>query len=114
MNKCLFCQKSKQLRNKQSEIASQENEIERLKKEKSQSEIVLNKKISEKNGLITTLQREINQLKEKYSKQGQLLDTEQLEAKKLEEKVEKLQEQLTKLTRSKSTLPGTFPEEDKA
>ena len=102
---------SNQLRNKQSEVSRKEQEIERLKKEKSSSEIALNKKISEKNGLITTLQREINQQKEKYSKQGQQLDTEQLENNKLSEKVEELQEQITELTRPTSPLPGSFPEE---
>jgi len=38
--------------------------------------------------LITTLQREINQQKEKDSKQGQLLDEEQLENNKLSERLE--------------------------
>jgi chromosome segregation ATPase len=77
---------SNRLKNKQQEVSRKETEIERLKKEKSSSEISLNKKISEKNGLITTLQREINQQKNK----------------------------ITELTNSKSPLPGTFPEEDKA
>lgn len=103
---------SNQLRNKQQEVTRKETEIERLKKEKNNSEISLNKKISEKNGLITTLQREINQQKEKYSKQGQLLDEEQLECKKLEEKVEKLESQIGELTRSKSPMPGEFPTEE--
>lgn len=103
---------SNQLRNKQSELTRKESEIERLKKESSQKEISLNKKITEKNGLITTLQREVNQAKEKYSKQGQLLDTEQLENNKLSEQITKLEEQITELTRSKSPMPGEFPNED--
>ena len=101
------------LKLKQQEIGRKEQEIERLKKEASQKEIALNRKITEKNGLITTLQREINQQKEKYSKQGQLLDTEQLECKKLEEKVEQLEQQISELSRSKSPMPGEFPSEDK-
>jgi chromosome segregation ATPase len=96
------------LKNKQQEVTRKETEIERLKKEKSQSEIALNKKISEKNGLITTLQREVNQAKEKYSKQGKQLDEEQLECKKLEEKVEKLETQLAELTAEKTkNIPGS-------
>lgn len=82
------------LKNKHQEVSRKETEIERLKKEKSQSEISLNAKLKEKNGLITTLQREVNQLKEKYSKQGQLLDTEQLEAKRLEEELDAIREAL--------------------
>lgn len=92
------------LKNKQQEVTRKETEIERLKKEKSQSEISLNKKITEKNSLITTLQKEINQHKEKYSKQGKQLDEEQLECKKLEEKVEKLELEIKSL---KQTMPGS-------
>jgi chromosome segregation ATPase len=103
---------SNQLRHKQQEVTRKETEIERLKKEKSSSEIALNKKITEKNGLITTLQREVNQQKEKYSKQGKLLDEEQTDNNKLNEKVEKLEQQITELTRDKSLMPGEFPEED--
>ena len=100
---------SNQLRNKQQEVSRKESEIERLKKEKSQSEIALNGKLKEKNGLITTQQKELNQLKEKYSKQGQLLDTEQLEGKKLEEQIEKLQEQIKQL---KKSMPGSWDEKE--
>ena len=71
----------------------------------------LQSKCDVKNGLITTLQREINQQKEKYSKQGQQLDTEQLENNKLVEKIEQLEQQITELTRPTSPLPGSFPEE---
>src|SRR5436305_14206459 len=49
------------LKNKQQEVSRKEQEIERLKSEKSLVEVNLNKKINEKNGLITTLQRELNQ-----------------------------------------------------
>ena len=93
------------LKNKQQEVSRKETEIERLKKEKSQTEISLNKKITEKNGLITTLQREVNQQKEKYSKQGKLLDTEQLECKKLEEKIEQLETEIKEL--KKQNMPGS-------
>jgi hypothetical protein len=71
------------LKNKTQEAETKAQQIELLKKEKSQSEIRLNKTITE--------------LRTKYSKQSQLLDTEQLECKKLEEKVEKLQAEITQL-----------------
>src|SRR5205085_10836495 len=57
------------LKNKSQEADSKANQLELLKKEKSQSEIALNKTITE--------------LRAKYSKQSQLLDTEQLEGKRL-------------------------------
>ena len=89
------------LKLKQQEIGRKEQEIERLKKEASQKEIALNKKITEKNGLITAQQKELNQLKEKYSKQGKLLDEEQLECKKLEEKIEELEKEIKQLKQDK-------------
>ena len=85
---------SNKLKLKQQEVSRKETEIERLKKEKSQAEISLNAKLKE--------------WKEKYSKQGKLLDTEQLECKKLEEKVEQLEAEVKKL---KGNLPGSFPED---
>jgi DNA repair exonuclease SbcCD ATPase subunit len=75
------------LKLKNQEVTNKEKEIERLKKEKSDSEISLNKKLKE--------------LKEKYSKQGILLDEEQLENNKLVEKVEKLEEKLKALEKIK-------------
>jgi chromosome segregation ATPase len=100
------------LKNKQQEVSRKEQEIERLKKEKSQSEIALNKKLTELKEKSTSLENELSATKQKYSKQGQLLDTEQLECKKLEEKIEQLESQITELTRSKSPMPGEFPPED--
>jgi chromosome segregation ATPase len=92
------------LKLKQQEVTRKETEIERLKKEKSQSEISLNGKLSER-------KKELEELKKKYSERSKQLDEEQLENNKLEAENQKLQEQLTELTNSKSPLPGTFPEE---
>ena len=71
------------LNNKTQELKNKEKSLDKLQKEASEKEISLNKKLTE--------------LKEKYSKQGKLLDTEQLEAKKLEEKVEALEAEIRKL-----------------
>ena len=65
------------LKLKNQEVTRKDTEITRLKDEKSKVEIALNKKLTE--------------LKKKYSEQGKLLDTEQLECKKLEEKVKELE-----------------------
>jgi len=71
------------LKNKSQEAEAKAQQIELLKREKSQSEIALNKTITE--------------LRTKYSKQSQLLDQEQLECKRLEEEVEKLQAEIAQL-----------------
>jgi len=78
------------LKNKQQEVGKKDTEITKLKKEKSDSEIALNKKLTE--------------LKKKYSEQGKLLDTEQLECKKLEEKVENLETKITALETERTNL----------
>lgn len=82
---------------KQQEVSNKDKALEKLKKEKNQLELNQQKVLKEKNGLITTLQQEIKQHKEKYSKQGKLLDTEQLESKRLEEENEKLKEEIKKI-----------------
>ena len=82
------------LKLKNQEADNKSKEIERLKKEKSQSEIALNKSLTE--------------WKEKYRKQGKLLDEEQLECKKLEETNEKLTEKIAELTKPKPKLPGEW------
>src|SRR2546421_8964968 len=71
------------LKLKNQEVSRKDQQITELKKEKNASEIALNKKITE--------------LKEKYSKQGQLLDNEQLENNKLNEKIENLETKITEL-----------------
>lgn len=71
------------LKNKSQEAEAKTKQIELLKKEKSQSEIALNKSLTE--------------LKEKYRKQGKLLDEEQLECKKLEEEIETLERTIQEL-----------------
>lgn len=86
-----------QLKNKQQEVSNKDQALEKLKKEKSQLEVQHQKALKEKNTLITTLNQEIKQHKEKYSKQGKLLDTEQLECKRLEEENEKLTEEIKKI-----------------
>ena len=78
---------SNKLKLKNQEAEHKAKEIQRLKKEKSAVETRLNKSFTE--------------LKEKYRKQSQLLDTEQLECKKLEETNEKLTEKITELEREK-------------
>jgi chromosome segregation ATPase len=77
---------SNKLKLKSKEVENKDKEIQRLKEEKSTSEIALNKKLTE--------------LKKKYSEREKLLDTEQLECKKLEEKNEKLHEKITDLERA--------------
>ena len=67
-------------------------EIERLKKEKSEVEIRLNKSLTE--------------WKEKYQKREKLLDEEQTENNKLTQANEQLEEKIKELTKSKSTMPG--------
>jgi chromosome segregation ATPase len=86
-----------QLKLKQQEANNKDKSLEKLKKEQDQKEVNHQKQLKEKNGLITTLNQEIKQHKEKYTKQGKLLDTEQLECKRLEEENEKLQEEIKKI-----------------
>ena len=78
------------LKNKSREADNKTQEIERLKKEKSEVEIRLNKSLTE--------------WKEKYSKQGKLLDTEQLEGKRLEGELEKLEKKITELEKERKEL----------
>jgi chromosome segregation ATPase len=73
---------------KQQEISNKEKALEKLKKEKDKQEVSLNKKLTE--------------LKEKYSKQGQLLDTEQLENNKLTERIEALETEIKQLKEGNS------------
>ena len=75
------------LKNKSQEAEAKASQIELLKKEKSQSEIALNKTITE--------------LRTKYSKQSKLLDEEQLENKKLEEKIEQLETRISELEKER-------------
>jgi hypothetical protein len=93
-----------QLKNKQAEINHKEKSLDQLKKEKSQTEIALNNKLQaeklmSKGSLerINLLTKENEELKKKYSKQGKLLDTEQLECKRLEEENENLKAEIAKL-----------------
>ena len=78
------------LKLKNQEVTRKDQQITELKKEKSTSEIALNKKITE--------------LKEKNTKQGKLLDNEQLECKKLEDKIENLETKITELETERKTL----------
>ena len=83
---------------KQQEVSNKEQALEKLKRERNQLEVQQQKALQEKNTLITTLNQEIKQHKDKYSKQGKLLDTEQLECKKLEAENEKLTKENQELT----------------
>ena len=88
---------SNKLKNKQQEVSrkdqeirritellnNSENKIQRLKKEKSQAEIALNKTITE--------------LRQKHRKQGKLLDEEQCENNKLTEKITQLEAKIREL-----------------
>ncbi len=89
---------SNKLKLKNQETTNKDQEIQRLKKEKSASEIALNKTITE--------------LRKKYSEREKLLDEEQTDNNKLTEENEKLQEQITELKRSKSPLPGSWDYEE--
>jgi len=80
------------LKNKSQEAEAKANQIELLKKEKSQVEIALNKTITE--------------LRTKYSKQSKLLDTEQLECKKALESLEQLKREYSSQLRSINLLFG--------
>jgi hypothetical protein len=86
---------------KQQEVSNKDQALEKLKREKNQLEVNHQKALKEKNTLITTLNQEIKHHKEKYSKQGKLLDTEQLECKRLEEENESLKAELAKLKGAK-------------
>ena len=87
------------LKNKSQEAEAKANQIKLLKKEKSQSEIALNKTITE--------------LRTKYSKQGQLLDEESLENNKLIEQIRKLETKISELEKEHQNLPSSFPKENK-
>jgi hypothetical protein len=86
---------------KQQEVSNKDQALDKLKREKNQLEVQQQKALKEKNTLITTLQGEINEHKKKYSKQGKLLDTEQLECKRLEEENENLKAEIAKLKGAK-------------
>ena len=87
------------LRNKSQEATHKDEEITRLKSEKTAQATALNKKIQE--------------WKEKYKDKSKLFDEEQLEAKKLDEKIETLQAKITELeTERKNLLAEISKNED--
>jgi hypothetical protein len=51
-------------------------------------------------------------LQKKYSQREKLLDEEQTDNNQLTEKIEKLEQQITELTRPKSPMPGEFPSDE--
>jgi chromosome segregation ATPase len=75
---------------KNQEVKNREQDLERLKKEFSEKDKSLNKQIKD--------------LQTKYTKQSKLLDTEQLESKRLEEEKEKLETKITELEKERSSL----------
>ena len=81
-----------------------ETEVDELKRKKGELEaeiLALNNafknRVSEKENQIKRLEQEKKDLQKKYSKKAKLFDEEQLECKKLAEKVEKLEEQIKQL-----------------
>ena len=78
------------LKLKNQEVTRKDTEITRLKKEKSDSEIALNKKLTD--------------LKKKHSEQGKLLDEEQTDNNRLEKEQEKLTEKVKELEQAR--MPG--------
>jgi chromosome segregation ATPase len=89
---------SNKLKLKSKEVENKNKEIQRLKEEKSTSEIALNKKLTE--------------LKKKYSEREKLLDTEQLECKKLEEKIEEKDRKIEELEQERSNLLDELSKDD--
>src|SRR6185437_10931203 len=78
---------SNKLKLKSQEADNKAQEIQRLKKEKSEVEIRLNKSLTE--------------WKDKYTKREKLLDEEQTENNKLTQTNEQLEEKIKELTKSK-------------
>ncbi|CAG8699101.1 2245_t:CDS:2, partial [Ambispora leptoticha] len=91
-----------QLRNKQQEVSNKEQEIERLKKEKSQSEISLNKKITE---LKKELESQLESLLESLKPINQQIE-------ELEKKIEDLKRvrDFPETTKNPRTINSWFKE----
>jgi predicted nucleic acid-binding Zn-ribbon protein len=87
------------LKLKQQETTNKENEITRIKKEFSEKDKALNKKIQEAKSDLTDYKKQYGELKTKYSKQGQLLDEEQTDNNKLNKKIEQLENKIKELTK---------------
>jgi chromosome segregation ATPase len=86
---------------KQQEVNNKDNEIQRIKKEKSDQATDLNKKLKdlkkEKTESEKTLNKKLEDLQKKYSKRSQQLDEEQCENNKLTEKIEQLETKIRTL-----------------
>jgi DNA repair exonuclease SbcCD ATPase subunit len=103
---------SNKLKLKNQEVGRKEEEIARVKKEKTDKEIALNKTITE---LKKSTQKEYAELSKKYSERTKQLDEEQTDNNKLTEKITELEQQIQELTnRSLSPIPGSFPEQEKS
>jgi chromosome segregation ATPase len=93
---------------KQQEVTKKEQEITRLKKEKSDQATSLNKKLTELKKERTQekqqAQKLLEELQKKYSKRSQQLDEEQCENNKLTNKIESLEEDIKILKRDKEKL----------
>jgi hypothetical protein len=87
---------------KHQEVTKKDQEITRLKKEKTDKEIALNQEITELKNQRTQEKKQaqelLEELKKKYSKRTQQLDEEQCENNKLTEKIEQLEAQIATLT----------------
>jgi chromosome segregation ATPase len=89
------------LKLKSQEVENKDQQIQRIKKEFSEKDTSLNKKLTEWKG--------------KYNQKVKQFDEEQLESKKIESENEKLQEKIAELEKERSQLlkpmPGEFPED---
>jgi len=84
-----------QLKNKQQEATNKDKALEKLKKEKDQAELTHQKALKVKNGLITTLNQEINQHKEKVKELEKLLNVDQNDYKALKKRFGDLEYKLS-------------------
>jgi chromosome segregation ATPase len=91
---------SNKLKLKNQEVNRKDDEIQRIKKEKTDKEIALNK-------TITNLKKEHEELKKKYSKRTSELDEEQTDNNKLTEKIEELENKIQELEKQRTEMPGS-------
>jgi len=87
------------LKNKSKEADSKETALQQLK-EKSASEIALNKTITELRSDLKDYKKEVQELREKHKKREKLLDEEQTDNNKLTKQIEQLEERIKELTKS--------------
>lgn len=97
---------SNKLKLKNDQVSRYEGALEKVKKEKGEAEIGLNKSLTE-------LRKEQAELKKKYSERTKQLDEEQTDNNKLTAENEKLTAEIAELKRSKSpSMPGNWDYEE--